>query len=82
MKPRLIYRLDDSVIAQIVRLIQIGALTMTDVSDHMRSIRMQPSTSGDGSLVLTPEYIEKDQRDIDSMFDHLEKMMEANGVKV
>lgn len=75
MNERKIYKLSDSVIAQIVRLMQIGVLTMTDVSDHMRQIRLEQTPANDGSLVLTPEYIEKDQRDIDAMFDHLEELM-------
>lgn len=75
MNERKIYKLSDSVIAQIVRLMQIGVLTMTDVSDHMRQIRLEQTSANDGSLVLTPEYVEKDQRDIDAMFDHLEELM-------
>jgi hypothetical protein len=72
---RLIYKLDDKVIAQIVKLIQIGMLTQTDVVDHMRQLRLEPAAAGTGNLELTPEYIEKDQRDIDAMFDHLESLM-------
>ena len=75
MQTRTIYRLDDSVIAQIVKIIQVGMLTGTDVSDHMRQLRMEPFGSGDGSLVLTPEYVEKDKQDIEKQLDQLEELM-------
>ena len=75
MQQRLIYKLDDSVIAQIVKIIQLGMVSMTDVSDHMRQLRVEPSKMVDGNLILTPEYVEKDLRDIEAMFDHLESLM-------
>lgn len=77
MQSRTIYKLDDSVIMQIVRVIQIGMVTGTDVTDHLRQLRMEPSARGDGGLVLTPEYVAKDQKDIDAMFDHLEQLMDG-----
>lgn len=75
MQQRQILKLDDSVISQIVRLIQIGFLSQTDVADHMRNIRMEPSALNPESLVLTPEYVAKDKQDIDRMFDELESLM-------
>jgi hypothetical protein len=75
---RTVFKLDDSVIAQIVRILQIGILTGTDVSDHMRELILEPSAGG-SSLVLTPEYVNKHQRDLDSMFSHLEKMITESG---
>lgn len=81
MQNRVIYKLSDSVIAQIVRLIQLGMLTGTDVSDHMRQIRMEPSPAGDGNLNLTPEYIEKDKADIESQLDQIEELLDATSAK-
>ena len=72
---RKVYRLSDNVIAQVVRLIQLGILTGTDVSDHFRQIVVEPGEK-EGYLNLTPEYIEKEQKDIDASFDHLEELME------
>lgn len=75
---RVIYKLDDSVIAQIVKIIQIGFLTGTDVSDHMRLLRVEAGKDKkEGAVVLTPEYVAKDAADIDAMFEHLEDRMEA-----
>jgi hypothetical protein len=71
---RRIFRLDDSVIAQIVKLVQVGLMTGTDISDHFRLLVLEPS-EGAGTLVLTPEYMEKDAKDVEAMFDHLEDMM-------
>lgn len=71
---RLIYKLDDSVIAQIVKLIQLGFLTMTDVSDHMRQIRLEVSSVNNHTLVLTPEYVEKDKADLERTLADLEKL--------
>jgi len=70
---RKIYKFDDSVIAQIVRVIQLGFLTGTDVSDHMRQFRLEEGK--DGTLSLTPEYVEHDQKAIDTLFDDLEGLM-------
>jgi len=69
---RTIYKLDDSVIAKIVQIIQIGFLTGTDVVDHMRLILVEPKLS---KLVLTPEYIEQEGKNMDQMFDKLEEMI-------
>lgn len=69
MNLRIVYRLDDSVIMQIVRLIQLGFLTGTDVVDHFRQIVLEPSTERAGNLVLTPEYLEKEARDVQRLLD-------------
>lgn len=74
---RRVYRLDDSVIAQIARLLQIAILSGTDITDHMRQLVLEPGEKR-GTLKLTKEYIEKDAKDIDSMFDHLEELMDNN----
>jgi len=69
---RIVYRLDDSVVMQVLRLMQIGLLTGTDVTDHFRMLALEPSADGE-KLVLTPEYIEHDAAVIDKLFDDLEK---------
>lgn len=76
MESRQIYRLDDSVIAQIVRILQIGLLTGTDVSDHMRLLVLEPKRDRAGHLALTPEYLEQDGKNIESLFDRLEDLMD------
>lgn len=76
---RKLYRLDDSVIAQIVKVIQVGFLSGTDVSDHMRRLVVEPGPRSD-TLVLTPEYKEHDARELDGLFEHLEALMAADTV--
>jgi hypothetical protein len=50
-----ILKLDDSSIVQIVRLIQMGMLTGTDVSDQLRTLRLTVEKDTD-RLVLSQEY--------------------------
>ena len=64
------YKLSDSSIAQIVQLIQLGILTGTDISDQMRTLRLNLSDDKT-SLVPDPEYLE-------SFNDNLSKMKENN----
>lgn len=51
------YKLNDNVLRRIVQIMQEGMLTGTDVADHMRMIRLTPSTEDTESLVLTDDYI-------------------------
>lgn len=78
MATRKVYRLSDNVIAQIVRLIQLGILSGTDISDHFRQLVLEPDVLRPGHLVLTPEYKEKEARDVESMFKQLDELMESN----
>ena len=50
------YRLADSVLHQIVQIIQEGFLTGTDISDHMRMIRLEDDPKHSGVLLMTPAY--------------------------
>jgi hypothetical protein len=72
---RTIYRLDDAVVMQLLRLMQIGLLTGTDVVDHFRMLALEPSANDAEKLVLTPEYMEHDAVVIDKLFDDLEKKL-------
>jgi len=69
------FRLNDNVIARIVQIIQEGFLTGTDVSDHMRQIRMCQGESNNEftSLVLTPEYKKQVEVNIQKMVDFVEE---------
>ena len=81
MNQRLIYRLDDNVIAHVAKILQLAFVTQTDITDHMRQIVLEPSKDKSGSLVLTPEYKEKVERDIQRMLDDaLEAMEKAERV--
>lgn len=72
---RQIYRLDDSVLAQIVKLLQFGMITQTDIVDLMRQIVLETAADKPGRLVLTPEYKEKDARDVEKMLEDAARFM-------
>ena len=50
------YKLDDTTIMQIVRLLQMGLLTGTDVADQLRTLEL--TTTDTDTLVPSPEYVE------------------------
>ena len=58
------YKLSDSCISQIVRLIQLGILTGTDVSDQLRTLECVVQ---DGSLVPNPDYMEVFEKNLVAM---------------
>ena len=64
-----VYKLSDSTIAQIVQLIQMGILTGTDISDHVRTLRVIPSDNG---------YVEPDPDFVQTFEDTLERMSNLN----
>jgi len=68
------YRMSDEVISQIAKLVQLAIITGTDVVDNLRMIRVQISDSDDLSLVLTPEYREIGDKQIQSLLSDLEDM--------
>lgn len=78
---RKIYKLDDSVLAQIVRLVQLGFATNSDVTDHMRQLRLEESVSQNGNLVLTPEYIKYDKSVIEKLLDGAELLQAQQEAK-
>ena len=57
-------KLHDSTIAQIVKLIQLGILTGTDVSDQLRTLEC---IEEDGKLVPNPEYMEVFEKNLAAM---------------
>ena len=61
------FKLTDSVIAHVVKLLQIGLLEGTDITDHFRRITFV--SDEDGQLYLSEEYEE-------SFNESLEKMQE------
>lgn len=75
---RTIYRLDDSVLAQIAKILQIALVTQTDVTDHMRQIVLEPNAEKPGNLVLTPEYKANDVANIQKLLDEAVQRLEKN----
>lgn len=66
------YKLDDSVISHIAKILQVSMLTGTDIVDHIRMVRLDASDTG--TLVLSDDY--------SNVFDvSIDKMMEASNDK-
>lgn len=64
-------KLDDSVIAHIVKLVQLGFLQGLDVVDYFRQIELvADETEGEiNSLFLSKEYSEKHEKEIQQLLD-------------
>ena len=65
-----IMKLDDSTISQIVRLIQLGILTGTDVSDQLRTLELVVSKN---KIVPSPDYLEffeENLQALEAVLDH------------
>ena len=67
-------KLNDNVIAHLVKLLQIGILTGTDVVDQFRMIRL---TVEEGELFLDKEYEENQEANIEKMLKHASEAIEA-----
>jgi hypothetical protein len=67
-------KLNDNVIAHLVKLLQIGILTGTDVVDQFRMIRL---TVEEGELFLDKEYEENQEANIEKMLKHASETLEA-----
>ena len=66
------YKLDDSVISHIAKILQVSMLTGTDIVDHIRMVRLDASDTG--MLVLSSDY--------SNVFDvSIDKMIEASNDK-
>ena len=58
------FKLDDSSIAHIVKLIQLGFITGTDIVDHFRMIQF---VSDEGNLYLDEDYAKNQNENIEKM---------------
>lgn len=63
------YKLDDTVIAQIAKLVQVAFLTGTDIVDNLRTLEL---CVANGNINLTPEYSENFKTNLDNMMEELE----------
>ena len=61
------FKLDDSSIAHIVKLIQLGFITGTDIVDHFRMIQFTPDENG--KLYLDAEYEANQNSNIEKMLE-------------
>ena len=71
------FRLDDSSIAHIVKLIQLGFITGTDVVDHFRMIQLIADETG--ALHLDPKYEENQNANIEKMLSQASETTQATG---
>jgi hypothetical protein len=72
-----ILKLDDSSIVQIVRLIQMGMLTGTDVSDQLRTLRLTVEKDTD-RLVLSQEYAKTFDENLNRLVELAENSTKEN----
>ena len=66
-------KLNDSVIAHFVKLLQIGLLTGTDIVDHFRMVRLSME---DGELFLNKDYELNQEENIAKMLQQASEMVE------
>ena len=59
------YNLDDTVIAQIAKIIQVAILSGTDITDNLR--QMSLSVNPEGKLGLSKEYIDIFNNNVEKM---------------
>ena len=64
------YKLHDSTIAQIVRLLQLGILTGTDVTDQLRTLECRVE---DGRILPDEQYMEVFEANLKSMEETMPK---------
>tara|TARA_Y100001963_G_scaffold160093_1_gene267749 strand:- start:2569 stop:2790 length:222 start_codon:yes stop_codon:yes gene_type:complete len=70
------YKLSDEVISHICRQLQVAMLTGTDVVDNLRVIRVASSDVDESELVLSSEYREISDQQIESMLKDAESLSE------
>ena len=71
MAKKKIYKLSDDAIAQVVKLLQLGILSGTDIVDNFRTLELV--AEGD-QLLPSPEYLETLEANIQKMQDEAESL--------
>lgn len=74
MVKKKVYKLSDDAIAQVVKLLQLGILSGTDIADNFRTLELV--IEGD-RLVPSPDYIETLETSIQRMQDQLQVQAQA-----
>ena len=64
-------KLNDSVIAHFVKLLQLGLLTGTDIVDHFRMVRL---TLEEDELFLNPDYEKNQEQNIERMLQEASEL--------
>jgi hypothetical protein len=69
-------KLNDSVIAHFVKLLQLGLLTGTDIVDHFRMVRL---SLDEGELFLNKDYEKSQEENINRMLQQASEIAETQG---
>ena len=64
------YRLSDTTIGQIAKVLQLAILTGTDITDNLRLMRL---VEEEGCLVLEPQYEKSFNKNLDKMLSEVQK---------
>ena len=64
------YKLSDSAIAQIAKLLQVALLTGTDVVDNLRTMEL---TVVEDLLEPSQEFLEQNEKNVETMLGELEE---------
>jgi hypothetical protein len=70
--------LTDQVIAEISRLLQVAIITGTDVVDNLRLLELEADDTQEGYLVLSENYVERAERNINKMLKTAKSLSEDN----
>jgi len=65
-------KLGDESIAHIAKLLQMAILSGTDITDHLRMMRLTTSEKSSDVLVMTPEYREISDDQVKTMLQRAE----------
>lgn len=74
MAKKKVYKLGDDAIGHIVKLLQLGILSGTDIADNFRLLELV--ADGD-TLVPSPEYIETLESNIQRMQDQVDSLSQS-----
>jgi len=68
------HKLSDEFISQVAKLLQMALITGTNIVDNLRLVRV--TTSEDGQVVLTEQYKNSFESNIQKMLDEAEEIKE------
>ena len=68
------YSLSNEVIAHVAKVLQMAILSGTDVVDHLRMIKVTESKENDDELILTDEYREISENQVQKMVDNINSL--------
>jgi hypothetical protein len=68
------YTLSNEVIGHLAKVLQMAILSGTDVVDHLRMIKVTASSENDDELVLSDEYREISENQVQKMLDDINSL--------